>query len=116
MGTIIHIELTGTSPEATAEFYARAFGWVASASPFLPDYLMADTGEGAGIDAAIMSDTYQRQKTIIWIEVPEITAAVAAVEAAGGAAAGDFHDLPGQGRVGYVTDPQGTLIGLKQIA
>lgn len=114
MGTIIHIELTSASPQATADFYARAFGWESTASPFLPDYLLARTGDGSGIDAAIMSSRYQSQNTILWIEVTDIVAAVDAVTAAGGAAAGDVHDLPGEGRVSYVTDPDGVVLGLKQ--
>ncbi|MEQ3553912.1 VOC family protein [Pseudonocardia nematodicida] len=115
MGTIVHVELTSPDPQASADFYARAFGWDSTASPFLPDYLTSRTGDGSGIDAAIMSSRYQEQKTILWIEVPDIADAVTAVEAAGGTA-GEFHDLPGQGRVGYVTDPAGVVIGLKQPA
>lgn len=114
MGNIVHIELTSASPEATADFYARAFGWESTASPFLPDYLVARTGDGEGIDAAVMSDRYQSQRVIAWIEVPDIEAAIAAATDAGGAPASDVHDLPGQGRVGYVTDPDGVVVGLKQ--
>ncbi|MFN3600760.1 MAG: VOC family protein [Dietzia sp.] len=116
MGTITHIELTSASPEATTRFYAEAFGWETTASPFVPDYHVADTGTGGGIDAAIMSSSYQSQNTIMWIEVSDLDATIAAVEQAGGARAGDFHDLPGVGRVGYVTDPAGVVIGLKQPA
>ncbi|HIY65979.1 MAG TPA: hypothetical protein H9830_06850 [Candidatus Agrococcus pullicola] len=114
MGTITHIELTSASPEATAKFYSKAFGWKHSASPYLPDYHTADTGDGNGIDAAIMSSGYQRQNTIMWILVDDIEASRAAVRVAGGTADGEFHDLPEVGRVGYVTDPAGVVIGLKQ--
>lgn len=116
MGHIIHVELTSAAPQATADFYAWAFGWRTAASPFIPDYLTAETGAGAGIDAAIMSSDYQSQSTILWIEVVDIDAARAAVAQAGGAAAGDVHELPGVGRVGYAADPDGVLIGLKQPA
>lgn len=114
MGTIIHIELTSDSPRETADFYCQAFGWASTGSPYLPDYLVARTGDGDGIDAAIMSSRYQSQNTIVWIEVPDITVAIAAVTAAGGAAAGGVQELPGEGRVCYVTDPDGVVIGLKQ--
>lgn len=116
MGTITHIELTSSSPEATSDFYAMAFGWKVTASPFLPDYHTAETGVGEGIDAAIMSSTYQSQSTIMWIQVEDLDAAIAAVKSAGGTVPGEFHDLPGVGRVGYITDPQGVMIGLKQPA
>lgn len=114
MGKITHIELTSASVETTSDFYAHAFGWKATASPFLPDYYTVATGEGEGIDAAIMSSQYQSQNTIMWIEIEDIDAARSAVKKAGGTTAGEIHDLPGQGRVGYVTDPDGVLIGLKQ--
>jgi uncharacterized protein len=113
MGTIIHVELTSADPHASAEFYARAFGWEITDSPFLPGYLTASTGVGPGIDAALMSSHYQSQRTILWIEVQDLEASLAAVEAAGGTA-GTFHDVPGQGRVGYITDPTGVVIGLRQ--
>ncbi|QDZ14259.1 VOC family protein [Humibacter ginsenosidimutans] len=113
MGRIIHIEITGDDPKASTEFYSHAFGWRSTASPFLEGYFTAETGDGDGIDAAIMSNGYQSQKTILWIEVDDLDATVAAVQAAGGTA-GDFHDLPDQGRVGYVTDPGGVVIGLRQ--
>ena len=113
MGKIIHVELTSAAPQETADFYARAFGWQAETSPFVPDYLVASTGDGPGIDAAIMSSGYQSQNTIIWIEVDDIEAAIDAVTAAGGSAAGPVQDIP-DGRVAYVTDTAGVVIGLKQ--
>lgn len=116
MGTITHIELTSSSPEESTDFYARAFGWVTTASPFLSDYHTASTGEGEGIDAAIMSSKYQSQRTIIWIQVEDLDATLAAVKSTGGDASGEFHNLPGVGRVGYITDPHGVVIGLKQPA
>lgn len=116
MGTITHIELTSASCAQTNDFYTQAFGWKTTPSPFLADYHTADTGAGTGIDAAIMSSTYQAQSTIMWIEVADLQATLAAVTAAGGDASAEFHDLPGVGRVGYITDPQGVTIGLKQPA
>lgn len=111
----MHIEVTSTDPAAAAEFYARAFGWVSEPSPHLPGYLTARTGSGTGIDAAIMDRRYQGQSTILWIAVDDIEVTLAAVEGAGGER-GELHDLPGVGRVGYVTAPDGVVIGVKQAA
>lgn len=113
MGTITHIEITGADPKASAQFYASAFDWQITASPFIDEYFTADTGSGEGIDAAIMSDRYQSQRTILWIEVPNIEVTRAKVLASGGSV-GDVQQIPGQGLVGYVTDPHGVVIGLKQ--
>ena len=114
MGHIIHFELTSSDPAATADFYSRAFGWESTPPPFIPNYFTAATGEGPGIDGAIMDSSYQSQSVITWIEVADINAAVEAVIAAGGNEAGDISQIPGVGYVGYAADPNGVLIGLRQ--
>jgi uncharacterized protein len=114
MGTVIHFEITAADPDRTAGFYAEAFGWETEASPFASGYLLAGTGDGDGIDGAIMSRNHQTQPAILWIEVDDIDASVAAVTAAGGATHGEINEIPGEGRVGYVRDPDGMLLGLRQ--
>jgi len=116
MGGVIHFEITSADPQATARFHEAAFGWRATPSPFLPGYLTADTGEGDGIDGAVMSSRYQDQPVIVWIETDDLATTVSAVEAAGGRSAGDVHEIPGQGLVTYVADPSGILYGLRQPA
>ena len=114
MGRIIHFEITAEAPEAVTRFYADAFGWHSEASPFLPGYHVVDTGEGSGISGAVMSREYRQQPAILWLEVDDVHASVAAVEAAGGRHEGEVSEIPGQGLVTYVSDPGGTLLGLKQ--
>lgn len=116
MGRIIHFEITADSPDTVTQFYADAFGWDNTASPFLPGYYLASTGDGGGIDGAVMSREYRQQAVIIWLEVEDLRASIAAVEAAGGTHSNDINEIPGQGLVTYVTDPGGTLLGLRQPA
>jgi predicted enzyme related to lactoylglutathione lyase len=113
VGRIIHVELTATDTARVAAFYAEAFGWQTESSPFVEEYLVATTGSGEGIDGAIMARTYQEQTTIAWLEVDDLDATLTAVREAGGSVAGDVQEIPGQGRVVYVRDPEGTLVGLK---
>jgi predicted enzyme related to lactoylglutathione lyase len=61
-----------------------------------------------------MSRDHHSQPAILWIEVDDIDASATAVTAAGGAAHGEINEIPGGGRVGYVRDPDGTLLGLRQ--
>ena len=114
MGRIIHVELTAADLGQAATFYAEAFGWQPEPSPFVEGYLGAQTGEGDGIDGAIMSREYQQQTTIAWIQVDDLDATLDAVVKAGGARAGEVQELPGVGRLAYVRDPEGTVLGLRQ--
>jgi predicted enzyme related to lactoylglutathione lyase len=114
MGRIIHVELTATDVRRSAAFYAEVFGWQTTPSPFVGDYLTADTGKGDGIDGAIMTRAYQEQPVIFWLEVDDLEQSLADVRAAGGAADSEPQGIPGVGRVAYVRDPEGTLLGLRQ--
>ncbi|MDX6281759.1 MAG: uncharacterized protein QOH03_2830, partial [Kribbellaceae bacterium] len=96
-----------------AAFYAEAFGWKTEPSPFVDEYLVATTGTGEGIDGAIMARAYHDQATIAWLQVDDLDATLTAVREAGGSVAGDVQEIPGQGRVVYVRDPDGTLVGLR---
>lgn len=116
MGRIIHVELTATDLDRAATFYAEAFGWEPTPSPFVDGYLVAGTGSGDGIDAAIMNRSYQQQPAIAWIQVDDLDVTLAAVTAAGGTTEGGAQEIPGVGRVAYVRDTEGTLLGLRQPA
>jgi predicted enzyme related to lactoylglutathione lyase len=114
MGRIIHVELVAADHDRAAEFYRRAFGWQTTAAPAPDGYLLAETGPGQGIDGAIMSSRYQSQPTIAWLEVDDLEATLASVREAGGRRVGDIQELPGVGRLCYVRDTEGVLIGLRQ--
>jgi predicted enzyme related to lactoylglutathione lyase len=114
MGRVIHFELAADDVERAAGFYAAAFGWRSTESPFADGYRVADTGAGAGIDGAIMTRSYQAQPAIVWVEVDDMEAVLDAVRAAGGSPVGEVNTIPGQGRVTYVRDTEGNLIGVKQ--
>jgi predicted enzyme related to lactoylglutathione lyase len=116
VGRIIHVELTAADLNRAATFYAEAFGWQATPSPFVDGYLIAETGAGDGIDGAIMKREYQTQPAIIWIEVEDLDATRAAVEKGGGVADHEPQEIPGVGRVAYVRDPEGVVLGLRQPA
>jgi predicted enzyme related to lactoylglutathione lyase len=114
MGRIVHVEIVAQDHERAAEFYRKVLGWEVTAAPAPPGYLLARTGDGDGIDAAIMNGRYQSQPTIAWIEVDDLDAALDAARGAGGEPVGEVQDLPGVGRLSYLRDPEGVLIGLRQ--
>lgn len=114
MGRIIHVELTTDDLHGSSDFFAHAFGWHLTPSEFVEDYLSADTGAGGGIDGALMTVAHQKQPVIVWIEVEDIHETIRDVEKAGGRVEGEVHELHGEGLVTYVSDPGGTLFGVKQ--
>jgi predicted enzyme related to lactoylglutathione lyase len=116
VGRIIQVELTAVDVDRAAEFYAKAFGWQSAPSPFVDGYLVAETGRGDGIDGAIMKREYRDQPAIAWIEVDDLDRSLAAVREAGGTPEGDPQEIPGIGRLAYITDTEGTLVGLHQPA
>jgi uncharacterized protein len=114
MGRIVHVEIVAEDHNRAAEFYTKVFGWQVTPAPVPDGYLLAETGPGEGIDGAIMSSRYQSQPTIAWIEVDDLAATLQAARDAGGAPAGEIQELPGIGRLSYLRDSEGVLIGLRQ--
>jgi predicted enzyme related to lactoylglutathione lyase len=112
MGRVVHFEVTAGDVGKAKDFYQRVFGWELTTA--FDGYELAGTGEGAGIDGALMSRAFQEQPTIVWVEVDDIQAAMDRVRQAGGSAAGEVNTIPGDGLVVYVRDPEGTVVGLKQ--
>jgi len=112
MPQIVHFEVTAGDVPGLAAFYGRVTGWTAEPSPFLSGYTVLAAPEGA--TGAVMSETYMTQKVIVWFGVASLEEAIAAVEAGGGRLAGEIATLPGQGRLVYAADPEGTVFGLRE--
>ena len=114
MGRIVHFEITADDVQRAVDFYATAFGWKLEESPFAEAYHRAGTGDGDGIDGAIMARKYRAQPAIIWIDVDDVDQALSAVQEAGGAQINAVNTIPGHARVVYVTDSEGNVVGLRQ--
>lgn len=114
MGKIIHFEITADDVERATEFYTSVFGWRAEGSQFIGGYSTVNTGEGDGINGAIMKREYQPQPTIIWLSVEDLDATLARVQAAGGSLINEKSFIPGNGYVVYIKDTEGNTFGLIQ--
>lgn len=113
MGRVVHFEITADDTVRAKKFY-EIFDWQISDSGMDGmDYLLAKTGDAPmGIDGAIMSRSYKPQPAIPWISVDDLDTAIKKVEEAGGKIAGDKHTVPGIGDTIYITDTEGSTIGL----
>ena len=106
-----HFEIPVDDPDRAEKFYADVFGWKFDRFPGAPQYYgLATTGQGAGIDGALMQRTPDSAVTLT-MEVASIEDAVARVKASGGSV---VQPTPGIG-VGWFAnckDTEGNVIGV----
>lgn len=113
-GQVVHFEITADDPERAAAFYREAFGWSISTWGGPMPYWLVSTGEGAGIEGAIMHRAHD-QAMINTVEVEgRLEDALARVVAAGGSQLGEISPIPGVGRHCYARDTEGNVLGLME--
>ncbi len=111
---------TSSSPPtiriAAAKFYADAFGWKVEKWGGPTDYWLVTTGEAPepGIDGGIGRRQDADDQITNTIDVPDLDAAVAAVEAAGGRITRARAPVPGAGWLAYAVDTEGNPFGMMQ--
>jgi predicted enzyme related to lactoylglutathione lyase len=112
-GDFIWYELMTTDPEAAKAFYEAVIGWkIGEGVAEYNGYRMigrADGGQAGGV-LPITPDMEQHGAHPTWlgyINVQDVDAKVAAIEAAGGRALMPPTDIPNVGRIAMVADPQG---------
>lgn len=113
MARITHFEIPANDPEKLMKFYETSFGWKFDKWGS-EDYWMAMTGEGEGINGAIMRRRDPQQPLVNSLTVPSVDDAVATVLANGGSTAVPKMAVPGVGWLAYCKDPEGTIFGLMQ--
>lgn len=106
-----YVELPAKSVDRSAAFYEAAFGW--SLSRFGPDYAATTTGD---TDIGLQGDPSEAPGTpLAIVQVEDVDAAAAAVEAAGGEIVRPIYDFPG-GRRFHFRDPGGSELAAWQKA
>ena len=116
MDRVVHFAISAEDPEELTGLYENVFGWNVQKWDGPEEYWTASTGvEGTpGIDGAFMRPPDGAPKVVITVEVEDLDATVEKAKAAGGAVAMEKIPAPTVGWVAYVTDPQGTVMGLMQ--
>jgi predicted enzyme related to lactoylglutathione lyase len=115
---VVHFEVIGQDPAALRRYYGALFGWefdtggpVAEAVSAAGDY--GFTEAGGGIPGGIGGGADYPSRTLFYVGVPDVEAALAQAVALGGARVSGPHRSPGTGlTVGFLTDPEGHLIGV----
>ncbi len=115
-GSFIWYELMTPDPAAAKAFYDAVVGWRIDADQVAPavDYRMikrADGGNAGGVLrlTAEMQAHGARPMWLGYLSSPDVDAAMAAIEAAGGKAIMPPWDAPGVGRLAMFADPQGAV-------
>ena len=111
MARLDYVELPATDIAATKSFYERAFGW--AMMEFAPTYAATTTTD---TNIGLQSDAAERPGApLAVIQVDDLEAALAAVEAAGGAILKPIRSFPG-GRRFHFKDPSGNELAAWQTA
>ena len=110
---IVHFEIPANQPEALTGFYGGLFGWKFARAPIPgPEYWICITGEGDGINGAIMQRQHPQQPWMNYVDVESIDQTIAKATAMGAKVALPRTAIPGVGAYAAIIDPQGNICGL----
>jgi hypothetical protein len=112
-GRVVHFEIPIDDNERGVAFYSKAFGWdLARFGPV--EYWTTAAGEGDGIGGALTKRTADSPALMFYIEVDDIDAALAAIEAAGGTRVTERMPIPTVGWSAFFQDTEGNRVGIFQ--
>lgn len=114
MSRVVHFEFAVDNPERAGAFYQEVFDWKVQKWDGPQDYWMLSTGEGRGIDGALMRRSEQTPNVVNTVDVASVDDTVAKVEASGGKVAVPKMAVPGIGYLAYCHDTEGNMFGIMQ--
>jgi uncharacterized protein len=112
MARVIHFEIPADDPQRAITFYRAAFAWEIERWKGPTEYWMVRTGEGPGINGALLPRA-QLAVTTNTIGVEDLDMAIARVERHGGTTL-PAMTIAGVGRFCYAQDTEGNLFGMMQ--
>jgi predicted enzyme related to lactoylglutathione lyase len=108
---VVHFEIGCRDRDATARFYEDAFGWTTAVTGDLTRSI--DTGAAEGVPGHLTALGHEPHAyVLVYIQVDDVEAAIAKVEAAGGANHIGPLPTPEGRQFAWVKDPAGNMIGL----
>ena len=124
MGKVVHFEIPADDLDRARTFYGKVFGWRIDTMPMpgggeytgltttaVDEKTMTPTEPGA-INGGMMQRDATTPSPVITIDVEDIVAALAEIEAAGGSTVTPRTAIPGMGAFGYFKDSEGNVMGL----
>jgi hypothetical protein len=108
---VVHFEVLGKDAAALQSFYGEAFDW--ELNPVMPTYAMVSTGaEGAVAGGIGATPDGSDGHVTFYVEVEDLAAALARIEAAGGRTVQPPMDVPEGPSIALFADPEGHVVGL----
>ena len=108
---ITHVEILAKSGKKVRQFYAKAFGWKMQHMKGM-DYAMVG-GRGAGSGVGLGATARGEKKSVVaYIDVKDMTKAVAKVKKAGGRIVQKPETIPGMVTYAIFKDTAGNVLGL----
>ncbi len=120
MARLVHFDVSADDPERAARFYRDALGWEFQKWEGPMDYWLVTTGPDS--EPGINGGLAPRDGSFgggpggftCTLDVPDLDAAVARVEAAGGKITVPKMAVPGVGWLVYANDTEGNTFGMMQ--
>jgi uncharacterized protein len=120
---VVHFEVIGQDPAALRRYYGALFGWqfdttgpVSDAVSEAGNYGFTEggtTSSGVGIPGGVGGGADYPARTLFYVGVPDVEAALDRATALGGTRVSGPHRSAGSDlSVGFFTDPEGHLIGV----
>ncbi len=104
---IVYFDIAGPAEARQPEFYEAVFGWTAG-----PGGAISAPVSGGNLAGTLRTDPAAK---IIYIGVPDVTAALEAVAAHGGKIVAPRFEVPGVVVLGLFSDPAGNGMGLVEL-
>ena len=122
MPRVVHFEIHAADPERGAKFYEKVFGWTFQKWEGPMEYWLITTGsdDKPGINGGLVRrrGEIDGQAVIAYVctvDVDDLDASIAAVEANGGTVALPKMPIPGMGWLAYYKDTEGNIFGMMQV-
>lgn len=116
---VVHFEIIGSDPARLRGYYGELFGWTFDIGGGTAEAVSAPGAygfvrpAGGGIPGGVGGGPGYPGRTLFYVGVPDVEAALRQAEQLGGVRVSGPHPNPdGTLVVGFFTDPEGHLVGL----
>jgi uncharacterized protein len=110
---VVHWEVLGKDGRNLQHFYGKLFDWQIDANNPM-NYGMTKTGGEGGINGGIGASSDGKPFVGIYVQVPDLQAALDKAGTLGGKTVMPIMAVPGGPTIAMFSDPEGNVVGLVQ--